>query len=110
MWKICLIVNSLTVGVLWWFDCSNILIISVLAGLLVAECMARLTFHLFFSCREDYEEAWHYHFKWDIFSLIDGELWDDWVASFKLSVYHTLILLFGVCTFALVHYLLKKWL
>ena len=100
------IIDVILAAALYFLGVDFNMAFCIMAGVIVAEIIARMTFHLFFHSMDDYCEAWRYKAKWDIFSMIDGELWDDWKASFILGVYHTIALLAGVGTFCL----LSKWL
>ena len=91
---------------MWCHDMPVMLIICVLGGLVTSELVARCSFHLFFHDSHEYGEAWKFSWKPDIFSLIDGELMDDWWASWKLSAYHSLVVMSGIGVFCL----LNKWL
>lgn len=100
------IIDVIVASALYFMDVDFKEAFCIMAGVIVAEIVARVTFHFFFNSMDDYSEAWRYRIKWDIFSLIDGELWDDWKASFILGLYHTIALLAGIGTFCL----LVKWL
>ena len=103
---ISLILDSLICAAMWCHDMPVMLIICVLGGLVTSELVARCSFHLFFHDSHEYGEAWKFSWKPDIFSLIDGELMDDWWASWKLSAYHSLVVMSGIGVFCL----LNKWL
>ena len=100
------IIDVILASALYFLGVDFKMAFCIMAGVIVAEIVARVTFHLFFHSMDDYCEAWWYKGKWDIFSMIDGELWDDWKAEFILGVYHTIALLAGIATFCL----LAKWL
>ena len=99
MWKKCafwMVALNLLVAVgMWAYDCSIPWVISVFGGLCISECVAKLTFHLFFSNLDDYLDALHFRFKPDFFSWIDGNLWEDRKATWKMRLYHLLVLLAG---------------
>ena len=71
------------------------LIISVGAAIVVW----LLTFPLFFKDFHDYLEAWKYSFVPDIISLFQGKLFEDWWASTKLSLFHSLGVVAGIVTY-----------
>ncbi|MCQ2397164.1 MAG: hypothetical protein MJ106_05660 [Lentisphaeria bacterium] len=100
------IVDAIIAAIMYFGGMEFKLAFCIMAGMIVAEIVARVTFHFFFQSLDDYGEAWRYRCKWDIFSLIDGELWDDMKASFILWAYHTLALLAGIGVFCLVDKLL----
>ena len=93
---------------LWCHDKPVLFIVSVLGGLVTSELVARWSFHLFFHDRHDYGEAWKYSWKPDLFSWIDGELMDDWWASWKLGAYHSLVVMSGISVFNLLDYWLGE--
>lgn len=103
---ICAILDAVIATLLFCYNVELNLSICVMAGVLVSEIFARVTFHWFFYSMEEYSEAWHYDWQWDIVSLIKGELMKDWAETSKLGFYHLLIVVPGIVTF----FLLLKWL
>ena len=75
----------------------------ILTGILVGAVVAWSTFHWFYRDLGEYFEGWKFRIKPDLFSLFDGEYWDDVKATFKLNLYHSLALLSGIAAFYLLH-------
>jgi hypothetical protein len=75
----------------------------IIAGVFIGLLVAWSTFHWFFRDSGDYFESWKFRFKPDLFSLFDGELWEDWKATVKLNLYHLLALLAGIGAYFLLH-------
>lgn len=87
--------------VLMYVNDSLAMPVSIMGGVIVAEIVAWTSFHVFFNDMTDYYQAWRYRNKWDLFSWLDGELWEDWKAEWKLSLYHLLVMGSGLLTFIL---------
>lgn len=103
----CIAIIDIIAGVvLVYSGVSPRMAFSIVMGVVVAEIVSRCTFHLFFSDKADYLRAWHFKFKWDLLSLLDGEYWEDWKAERKLALYHGLVICAGFGTFCL----LVRWL
>jgi hypothetical protein len=62
-------------------------VLAIIAGVVVAGLVARGLFRLMFDDSSEFWECVRYYFTPDLWSLIRGELFDDWVKSMKLGLF-----------------------